>query len=112
LRRWEELRPELDKREVQLVTVCSDTPEQIRAGMAKHGAQATMLSDSDLSVTRQYGIENTARMVKPPGVVGLPIPTTILVDREGTVRWIDQSEDYQVRSQPDRVLTALQEALG
>ena len=97
---------------MQLVTLCSDTPEQIKAGRNKHGAKATMLSDRDLSITRHYGIENTARKVKPPGVVGLPIPTTILVDREGTVRWIDQSADYQVRSQPDRVLAALQEALG
>ena len=97
---------------MQLVTVCTDTPVQIKAGMAKHGAKATMLSDRDLSVTRRFGIENTAPKMKPPGVTGLPIPTTILVDRGGTVRWIDQSADYQVRSQPDRVLAALHEALG
>ncbi|MAE93894.1 MAG: peroxiredoxin [Deltaproteobacteria bacterium] len=111
MRRWEELRPELNNREVQLVTLCTDTPKQIRAGMGKHGARAMMLSDRDLAVTRQYGLENTARMVKPPGITGLPIPTTILVDREGAVRWIDQSADYQVRSQPDRVLAALEAAL-
>ena len=97
---------------MQLVTLCTDTPEKIKAGMDKHGVKATMLSDRDLSVTRQYGLENQAPKIKPPGVPGLPIPTTILVDREGTVRWIDQSEDHTVRSQPDRVLAALAEALG
>jgi peroxiredoxin len=35
LRRWEELRSELDARDVAIVTVCSDTAEQIRAGRAK-----------------------------------------------------------------------------
>ncbi len=92
------------------MTVCTDRPEQIRKGRAKHGIKAVMLSDQDLSVTRLFNLENTARMLKPPGVVGLPIPTTILTDAEGIVRWIDQSTDYQVRSQPDRVLAALESA--
>jgi len=96
---------------VQLVTLCTDSPEQIRKGKTKHGAKAVMLSDQDLSVTRLFNLENTARMVKPPGVIGLPIPTTILTDANGIIRWIDQSTDYQVRSQPDRVLAALKSAL-
>jgi peroxiredoxin len=97
---------------VQVVTVCTDTPAQIRKGMSKHGARAVMLADPQLAVTRQYGLENTAPRVKPPGVPGLPIPTTILADAEGIVRWIDQAEDYQVRSQPARVLGAIRAALG
>lgn len=111
MRRWEELRPELDELDVQLVTVCADHPEQIRKGKSKHGLDAVMLSDQDLSVTRLFNLENTARMVKPPGVLGLPIPTSILSDAGGIVRWIDQSSNYQVRSQPDRVLAALKSAL-
>jgi len=111
LRRWEELRPQLDKHDVQLVTLCTDTPDQIRKGMVKHGAKAIMLSDKDLSVTRQFDLENLNTNVRPPGLEGLPIPTTILADAEGIVRWIDQSEDYMVRSEPDRVLAALEQAL-
>ena len=91
--------------------MCTDTPKQLRAGMGKHGAKAVMLSDADIAVTRQYGIENTAIQFKPPGVESLPIPTTILVDAAGIVRWIDQAEDYQVRSQPDRVLAAVNSGL-
>ena len=71
-----------------------------------------MLTDPDLAVIRQFGLENTATAFKRPGVVGLPIPTTILVDRCHIVRWIDQSEDHQVRSAPDRVKAALVDALG
>ena len=97
---------------MQLVTLSTDTPEQTREGMGKHGAKAVMLSDHDLSVTRLYGIENTAPKVKPPGVSGLPIPTTILADRDGIVRWIDQTDDYRVRSEPDRVLRAIEEGLA
>jgi hypothetical protein len=70
LRRWEELRPELDRREIQ--------------------------------------ITHTG----PPGIPGLPVPTTILADAEGVVRWIDQSENYQRRSDPDYVLSALREHIA
>jgi peroxiredoxin len=101
------MRPELDARGVQLVALCTDAPDAIRRGRVKHGARAVMLSDRDLAVTRRYGLENRAPKVKPPGVAGLPIPTTILLDAHGTVRWIDQATDYQIRSRPERVLAAL-----
>jgi peroxiredoxin len=81
-------------------------------GMRKHGSQATMLSDPDLSVTRILGVENTAPKIKPPGVAGLPIPTTILVDADHIVRWIDQAPDYQVRAAPERIRAALVDGLG
>jgi peroxiredoxin len=112
LRRWEELRSDLDAWGVRLVTLCTDTPEQIRKGMHKHGAKATMLADRDLSVTRALGLENTAPKIKPPGVAGLPVPTTILVDANHVVRWIDQAQDYQIRAAPDRVRAALLDSLG
>ncbi len=112
MRRWEELRPELDKRNVQIVTLCADTPAQIRRARSKHGAKAVMLSDNDLSVTCQFGLKNENAEIKPPGLIGLPIPTTLIVDARGIVRWIDQAGDYMVRSRPDRVLAALEEVLA
>ena len=112
LRRWEDLRPELDKWGVRLITLSVDTPEQIREGKSKHGAQATLLADSELKVIRQLGLENTATNIKRSGLEGVPIPTTILVDSDHIVRWVDQSEDHQVRSAPDRVRAAIVDALG
>jgi len=110
LRRWEELRPELDARGVKVVTVCTDTPERIRAGRAKHGLQAQMLSDPSLEVIDRYGLRNQAIQTGPPGKPQ-PVPTSILADAEGIARWIDQSENYQRRSPPEVVLTALREHL-
>ena len=111
MRRWEDLRPELDARAIQIVTVCTDTPEQIRKGRAKHGARAVMLSDPDLEVTDRYNLRNEGNLT-PGGIRAMPIPTTILVDGGGIVRWIDQADDYQIRSHPERVLRAIQEGLG
>ncbi len=114
MRRWEDLRPELDSFGVELVAISADTPEQIRKGRAKHGSQAVMLADPDLEVTTRYNLRNDRNLAPPrPGMIRpLPIPTTVLVDAEGIVRWIDQAEDYQIRSHPERVLGAIREHLA
>ncbi len=112
MRRWEELRPELDARAVEIVTVCTDRPEQIRAGKGKHGLRAVMLSDRDLAVTDAMGIRNRGfHSGLPGGAPALAIPTTVRIDARGTVRWIDQAENYQRRSDPGIVLAALKEHL-
>lgn len=112
MRRWEELRPELDAHGIQIVTLCTDTPAKILEGHPKHGLQAVMLSDRELAVTHLYGLKNQAIHSGPPGVPGLPVPTTILADSEGRVRWIDQSENYQRRSDPERVRAAIEQVLA
>ena len=111
MRRWEELRPELDARGVQIVTVCTDTPAKIRAGHPKHGLKAAMLSDPDLEVIDRYGLRNQAIQTGPPGKAQ-PVPTSILADAQGLIRWVDQSENYQRRSDPDTVLAALRAHLS
>jgi peroxiredoxin len=113
LRRWEELRPELDARGVAIVTVSSDSVEKTAKGMRKHGLKAVMLSDPELVVTDRYNLRNPRNFALKSGViVPLAIPTTFLVDRSGIVRWIDQADDYQKRSDPDRVLAALRAMLA
>jgi len=67
-----------------------------------------MLSDADLAITTRFNLRNERNLMPPPGGIRpLPIPTTFLVDASGTVRWIDQAADYQVRSAPERVRGAL-----
>jgi peroxiredoxin len=113
LRRWEELRPEFDARGVRVVAICTDTPELIKAGHRKHGLKATMLSDRELAVTDRFGLRNRGfHSGIPGGARALPVPTSILVGADGTVLWIDQSENYQRRSDPDHVLGALRTHLG
>ena len=67
-----------------------------------------MLSDRDLAVTDRYGLRNQKIQSGPPGKPQ-PVPTSILADANGVIRWIDQSENYQRRSDPDFVLAALRE---
>ena len=113
LRRWNELAPELERRGIAIVTVCSDGAEQIRSGRSKHGLRATMLPDPDLAITDRYRLRSPKNFAPKAGVIiPLPIPTTILVDADGIVRWIDQAADYMQRSDPQRVLDAIRAAGG
>jgi peroxiredoxin len=110
LRRWEELRPEFDKRDIQVVTVSTDTVEELQSGRDWHGLQAIMLSDADLKVTDAFGLRNTLFHSAPPGdeQEALPVPTSLLVDRNGKVLWVDHSVNYQRRDGPEVVLAAMQ----
>ncbi len=71
-----------------------------------------MLSDPGLEVTDLYGLRNRGFHSGPPRLKGLPVPTTILADADGIVRWIDRSENYQRRSDPAVVLRAVEHALA
>ncbi len=93
------------------MAISTDTPEQIRAGRDKHGMKGMLLADPDLSATDVLNLRNPFN-ISPRGLGGLPIPTTFLVDADGKVAWIDQTDDYMLRSAPGRVLEAINEALG
>lgn len=113
LRRWKEMTPELEARGIRIVTVCADNAEQIRKGRHRHGLDAIMLADPDLAITDRYNLRNPKSFAPKPGlVIPLPIPTTVLVDADGIVRWIDQSTDYMQRSEPARVMEAIRSSLG
>ena len=68
-----------------------------------------MLSDPDLVVTDAFGLRNTGYHSAPPGddAKALPVPTSLLVNKEGKILWMDKSENYQRRSGPEVVLAAL-----
>jgi hypothetical protein len=80
----------------------------IKSGHRKHKLGAVMLSDPKLDVTDRFGLRNQGMHSGPPvGARALPVPTSILADADGKVLWMDQSENYQRRSDPDYVLDAL-----
>ena len=95
------------------MTVSTDLPEEIAAQRGKHGLQALMLSDRQLEATDRFGLRNRGIHSGPPrrGAPALPVPTSLLIDAAGVVRWMDQSTDYQRRSDPERVRAALRELL-
>jgi peroxiredoxin len=97
-----------------VLTISTDLPEVIKRRRGVHGLKATMLSDRDLIVIDAFGLRNQLIHSGPTGegeADALPVPTTILVDANGKVLWIDHSDNYQWRSGPEVVLTAIQSHL-
>ena len=94
-----------------MVTVSTDLPEDIQRGYQQHRLQAIMIADRDLAVTDAFGLRNLAIHSGPRDVDGLPVPTSLLVDGDGKVLWVDQAENYQRRSGPEVVLAALERHL-
>jgi hypothetical protein len=58
----------------------------------------------------QLGLDLTK--VNADGATTLPMPTVIIVDSAGVVRWIDVHADYTSRAEPDQVLRAIAQIIG
>lgn len=70
-----------------------------------------MLSDRDLIVTDAFGLRNQLTHSGPVGegeAEALPVPTTMLVDENGKVVWLEHADNYQWRSGPEVVLAAIE----
>ena len=94
---------------MRVLAISTDTPEQIAKGRAKHGLDGVFIADPELAVTDRFGLRNQNIAARPRGLPGLPIPTTLMVDAQGRVRWKDQSSDYMQRSDPEYVRDALRQ---
>lgn len=115
------MRPQLQAHGVRMIALSKDEVEVAARHKRRDGLHFTLLSDPDLVVIRQYGLEHHKAIEFSKGgftLFGLPlavapsvrtmaIPTTLLIDEDGTIRWIDQTDDYRLRSGEARVLEAV-----
>lgn len=120
------MQSDLDEYGVSLVALSKDTVDEAAVHKSRDGLKLLLLSDANLDVIRQYGVEHHKAIGFATGsftLFGLPlgftpsfktmaIPTTLLIDENGVIRWIDQTDDYRLRSSEDRVLHAVQKAFA
>ena len=120
------MQSDLDEYGVSLVALSKDTVEEAAIHKSRDGLKMPLLSDANLDVIRLYGVEHHKALGSTTGtftLFGLPlaftpsfttmaIPTTLLIDEDGVIRLIDQTDDYRLRSGEDRVLEALRGAFG
>jgi len=83
------------------VAISVDTPEESRDLSTKAGYTFPILSDRTAEVIRRYDL-----LHKGGGMQGRDIsrPAEFLVDRSGTVRWRNLTEDIRVRATPEKML--------
>lgn len=73
----------------------------------EHGVDMTsilLLSDPDHAVIDRYGIFNDAEPRGRP----VPHPTTLIIDRDGVIRWKVTEVDYRQRPENAEILEALE----
>ena len=111
---------------VEVIALSKDDVETAAAHKQRDGISMPLLADPPLKVIRQYGVEHHkaievstgkvnlfgVHLAMVPSVKTMAIPTSLLIDEEGIVRWIDQTDDYRLRSSNDRVMQAVRETFG
>ena len=85
------------------VAISVDAPEVTENLRNKAGYTFTFLSDPNTEVIRRYDL-----LHKGAGEHGHDIarPAELLIDRSGTVRWVNLTEDLRVRATPEQMIAA------
>ena len=98
-------RSDQGKKDTEVLAVAIDSKADLQKmadKIAKDGKAPSIvfLSDPDHLVIDRYGIWN-------PAGKGWPHPTTLVIDRQGIVRWKFVEVDYKVRPTNAQILDAL-----
>jgi peroxiredoxin len=88
------------------VAISADPPTTTREHLAKTGWTYTFLSDAKTEATRRYDLLHAKA---GPDGADISRPAEILIDPSGTIRWVDLTEDFRVRTRPEAVLAAFDE---
>ena len=88
------------------MAVSVDPPATTREHLAKTGWTYTFLSDPEAEVLRRYDLLHTV------GEQTMARPAEFLIDPTGTVRWLDLTEDYRVRTRPEQVIEIFDRLTG
>jgi alkyl hydroperoxide reductase subunit AhpC len=111
---------------VTVVALSKDTVEQAAAQRVRDGLSFSLLSDPELTVIKRFGLLHEGAIVFRTFLVGslrfplgwpigfkqMAIPTTLLLDEQHVVRWVDQADDYRVRGDESRTRAALLQTFG
>ena len=95
------------KRNARVIAVSVEGLEDARQTQADY-PHLTVVSDE------AHGLSEAAGLIHPhaaPDGGDTDVPTTILVDRDGTVRWLYRSPSVVERLSPDEVIRAVDQHL-
>jgi peroxiredoxin len=122
-----QLVPALAGRGIGLVAISPQAPEGSLSTKEAKELTFTVLSDPGNQIAGQLGIltapSDHARaaqlqlgldltQVNADQTTALPMPTVVIADADGVIRWIDVHPDYTTRTEPGQVLQAVTETIG
>ncbi|GAA4210761.1 peroxiredoxin-like family protein [Streptosporangium oxazolinicum] len=119
--------PALAGKGVELIAVSPQKPDGSLSVKETNELTFTVLSDPGNQLATALGIvtrptdgareSQTALGIDVAGGNGdgttdIPMPTTVLVDADGTIRWIDVHPNYTTRTEPQQILDAVTSLRG
>ncbi len=122
-----QLVPPLTELGIPLIAISPQAPDGSLSTQEAKQLTFTVLSDPGNQIGDQLGIltrpsegARAAQMqlgldltkVNADGTTALPMPTVIIVDADGVIRWIDVHRDYTSRTEPAQVMQAITQATG
>ncbi|RMG56015.1 MAG: hypothetical protein D6723_01360 [Acidobacteria bacterium] len=111
----------------QLIAISADRPERLRQSIQKHQLHYRLLSDSQMTAARAFGLaykvdDRTVERYKKLGIdleeaSGekhhlLPVPAAFVIGTDGVIKFAYVNPNYKVRVDPDVLLAAAKAALG
>ena len=81
-----------------------DTPDVSKGLCSTAGYTFTFLSDPKAEAIRRYDLLHVGG---GPGGIDISRPAEFLVDRSGTVRWVNLTEDIRLRAKANEMLAAV-----
>lgn len=108
--------PELENLGYQLIAISTDAPEGLTQSATKEKLSYTLLSDADLSLSKQLGIAYKAPKgyweMLPKTTGGkdtdllLPVPSVFILDKTGVIHFEYINPDFTQRLNPELLKTA------
>jgi peroxiredoxin len=95
---------ELEAAGAEVLAVSPDPNERSQQLADRLRVGYRFLADTDLAVTRRLGLLHAGG---GPGGRDVPRPATIVIDRQGVVRWTAFADNIQTRPDPREVRQAL-----
>jgi len=116
-----QVRPGLEKRGIKLVAISPHLPERgLGEIKIRHGLGFTLVCDRNNRLGRRIGITYAKNEIPKgdlvPGWTGeftgtgtaeLPQPSVILIDRDRTIRFVEVSPDWLVRTEAPAIFSAV-----
>jgi peroxiredoxin len=114
--------PELEARGVRLIALSPLKPDGSLSIKEAHDLTFAVLSDPGNQIASKLGIlsgpspeAREAQLslgldlteINADGTTTIPMPTVLIADADGTIRWIDIHPDYSSRTEVAEILTAL-----
>jgi peroxiredoxin len=104
---WETMLNDLAARQTRMLAVSPDRVDELRDFQSKVGLEMTLLADPHNQVIRRYNLQNRNFTPRRGPFRELVIPTTLLIDDRGIVRWMDQATDFRIRRPAQEVMARI-----